>query len=120
VNAHLLAISVGPVQGFIAAARRTRDLWFGSHLLSEISKAAAKSVYDDGGRLVFPAPEAPADLEPDSPLIVAKVILAELREADPKTLAARANEAAKKRWREYADASFSEYQAEIRPDIWND
>jgi len=120
VSAHLLAIAVGPVQGFIAAARRTRDLWFGSHLLSEISKAAAKSVHDDGGRLVFPAPEDPADLERDSPLIVANVILAELREADPKTIAAHAKEAAKNRWREYADASFGEHQAEIRPDIWND
>ncbi len=99
MSAHLLAIAVGPVQGFIAAARRTRDLWFGSHLLSEISKAAAKSVHDDGGRLVFPAPEDPADLERDSPLIVANVILAELREADPKTIAAHAKEAAKNRWR---------------------
>ena len=41
---HLLAISVGPVQEFIAAARRTRDLWFGSYLLSEISRAVAKAV----------------------------------------------------------------------------
>jgi hypothetical protein len=31
---YLLAISVGPVQEFIVAARRTRDLWFGSYLLS--------------------------------------------------------------------------------------
>ena len=41
---HLLQIAIGPVQEFIAAARRTRDLWFGSYLLSEISKAAALSV----------------------------------------------------------------------------
>jgi CRISPR-associated protein Cmr2 len=39
---YLLALSIGPVQNFIAAARRTRDLWFGSHVLSEISKAAAR------------------------------------------------------------------------------
>ena len=39
----LLAISIGPVQDFISAARKTRDLWFGSHLLSEISKAAARA-----------------------------------------------------------------------------
>lgn len=29
---YLLAIRIGPVQEFIAAARRTRDLWFGSTL----------------------------------------------------------------------------------------
>ncbi|HMX54263.1 MAG: type III-B CRISPR-associated protein Cas10/Cmr2, partial [Candidatus Accumulibacter sp.] len=32
----LLEIAIGPVQGFIAAARRSRDLWAGSHLLSEL------------------------------------------------------------------------------------
>ena len=59
---HLLAMAIGPVQDFIAAARRTRDLWFGSHVLSEISKAAAKAVADQVGfdALIFPAPQAPA------------------------------------------------------------
>ena len=56
MTAHLLALTVGPVQEFIAAARRTRDLWFGSYLLSEISKATAKAVQDHGGTLIFPAP----------------------------------------------------------------
>ncbi|MCC6552844.1 MAG: hypothetical protein IT372_07450, partial [Polyangiaceae bacterium] len=41
MSAHLLIVTLGPVQEFIAQARRTRDLWFGSHLLSEISRAAA-------------------------------------------------------------------------------
>jgi hypothetical protein len=59
---HLIAISVGPVQEFIAAARRTRDLWFGSYLLSEISKAVAQSVQDHGGRLIFPHPRNRPDL----------------------------------------------------------
>ena len=46
---HLFVISIGSVQDFIAAARRTRDLWIGSHLLSEISKAAAKAIAEEGG-----------------------------------------------------------------------
>ena len=41
---YLYVLAVGPIQDFIAAARRTRDLWFGSHLLSEICKAAAKQI----------------------------------------------------------------------------
>ena len=73
---HLLAISVGPVQEFIAAARRTRDLWFGSYLLSEISRAVAKAVENQGGKLIFPAS---SDAEN-----VANVILAELHTGDPK------------------------------------
>ena len=52
---HLLLISIGPVQDFIAQARRTRDLWFGSHLLSELSRAGSKRIADDGGELIFPA-----------------------------------------------------------------
>ena len=51
---HLLAVAVGPVQEFIATARRTRDLWFGSYLLSEISRVVAKPVGADGGKLIFP------------------------------------------------------------------
>ena len=53
MTGHLLAIALGPVQEFISAARRTRDLWFGSYLLSEISKATAKLVNEAGGILIF-------------------------------------------------------------------
>ena len=39
---YLISIAIGPVQDFIASARRSRDLWFGSWLLSELSKTAAR------------------------------------------------------------------------------
>ncbi len=55
MNAHLLAIALGPVQEFIAQARRTRDLWFGSHLLSELARAAAKELVKGGAQLIFPS-----------------------------------------------------------------
>src|ERR1051326_749628 len=103
MTGHLLAISIGPVQEFIAAARRTRDLWFGSYLLSEISKAAAKAVHDAGGRLIFPAEGA--DLTEGSDLNVANIILAELPEGlEPREAADRARASALRRWKEgYAD-----------------
>ena len=41
---HLLAIALGPVQEFIATARRTRDLYAGSRLLSEAAARAAKAL----------------------------------------------------------------------------
>lgn len=54
----LMAVGVGPVQDFIASARRSRDLWFGSWLLSELSKTAARTIVEkhrkDVERLVFP------------------------------------------------------------------
>ncbi len=37
IKASLISVSVGPVQSFIAAARKTMDLWGGSYLLSQIT-----------------------------------------------------------------------------------
>ena len=40
---HLLAVSIGPVQEFVAAAQEPQDLWFGSYLLSEVSQGGGAS-----------------------------------------------------------------------------
>lgn len=53
MSEYLLAIHVGPVQEFIAAARRTSDLWAGSQLLLEVVGAAA-ATFEDKDR-VFPS-----------------------------------------------------------------
>jgi len=75
---YLLCLNIGPVQEFIISARRSRDLWFGSWLLSEISKAAAKKIADETGELIFPAPENPACLDIDSSFSVANKIVAHI------------------------------------------
>lgn len=49
---HVLVISLGPIQDFIASARRCQDLWFGSYLLSELARATAQAIAADA--LVFP------------------------------------------------------------------
>lgn len=55
-GAALFALSVGPVQGFIAAARSTSDLWAGSHLLSRLSWETMKVVCERLGpdAILFP------------------------------------------------------------------
>ncbi len=55
-EAALLALSLGPVQSFIAAARSTSDLWAGSHLLSRLSWEAMKVVCERLGpdAILFP------------------------------------------------------------------
>ena len=53
--AYVMVISIGPVQGFIASARRTSDFAYGSRLLSELAKAIALKLHTDGHTLVFPA-----------------------------------------------------------------
>ncbi|MEN8130147.1 MAG: type III-B CRISPR-associated protein Cas10/Cmr2 [Pseudomonadota bacterium] len=45
----LLAVSFGPVQGFIAQARSTSDLWAGSHLLSCIAWEGLKVICEELG-----------------------------------------------------------------------
>jgi len=51
-----LLFALGPVQSFIAAARRTQDLWAGSYLLSFLSWQAMKVVAEAWGpdAIIFP------------------------------------------------------------------
>ncbi len=85
---YLFLANIGPVQDFIASARRSRDLFFGSWLLSELSKAAAKRIVDDKGILIFPALDLqnmPDALNPGSELNVANKILAVI-EGEPEEI----------------------------------
>lgn len=50
-------LTLGPVQGFVAQARRTRDFWAGSFLLSWLSSVAMLSVRAQGGEIEFPIPD---------------------------------------------------------------
>ena len=49
--------TLGPVQGFVAQARRTRDFWAGSFLLSWLAGAAMQTVIKQKGDIVFPTPD---------------------------------------------------------------
>jgi hypothetical protein len=95
---YLFQVSIGPVQSFIASARRTRDLAFGSWLLSELSKAAALQIAEDNGleSLIFPAPESKESLGPGTSLNVANKIVA-LVQQSPDTLGQLVHKAVLKR-----------------------
>lgn len=73
---HLILVAIGPVQPFIAAARKLRDLAAGSWLLSELSKTIARAIAESGGTLIFPDPDI--DLAAGSDASVANKILAEI------------------------------------------
>lgn len=130
MTAYLYVLSIGPVQDFIAAARRTRDLWFGSYLLSEISKAAARKIAESGGKLIFPALEkgdpelkSPTEGEELKAFNVANVILAELPEEmdlDPVAVDTKAQEAARKKWVSFAEGAKMKAGNIVRDDIWKD
>lgn len=126
---HILIYTLGPVQDFIKQARRTRDLWFGSHVLSELSRAAARSIAGvNGAELVFPAlARGHRELTPcwtflregeayaddaglsryreggDPPVNVANKIVAILPgDTDPAAVARAARQAVQALWREVA------------------
>jgi len=43
-----------PVQPFLAQARRTRDLWIASYLLSYLAVVAMKEIENHGGKIILP------------------------------------------------------------------
>jgi CRISPR-associated protein Cmr2 len=56
----VLHFSLGPVQGFIGSARRTRDLWAGSFLLSWLTGHAMAAVHESKGTITMPSVYGPA------------------------------------------------------------
>jgi len=76
----LMIFSIGPVQDFIATARRSRDLWYGSWMLSELARVAAKTIAENKvNTLIFPA-----DAEMDS---IPNKIVAVVETDNPKEFA---------------------------------
>lgn len=101
---YLLSISLGPVQDFIAAARRTADLYAGSQILQELSKHAAQFLHNKGAQLIFPA-----DPNADG----ANKILAEVKD-DPKQLAVETKKAVQERLLRLWDEAKSKLPSEYR------
>jgi CRISPR-associated protein Cmr2 len=84
---HLFLVAIGPVQDFIAAARRTADLQAGSRLLVSIAKTVAEALRDDySAELIFPALKKPDDPIEDPPN---KILVALPEGKDPCEIAAK-------------------------------
>lgn len=127
---YLVTLSLGPVQSLIGAARRTRDLWCGSWLLSEAARAAARVLHQrQPGCLIFPCPEAPdTDLKPqDKPgdaANVANILRAEVHVPDAaaaRALCEEAKAAAASRLTALGDSARREMEGMGRPvreEVW--
>lgn len=124
---YLVTLSIGPVQDFIAAARRTRDLWFGSFVLSEVSKAAARSLCDNkdnNAELIFPTPENPQeDLKSKNThkdaFNVGNKLLAIVETTDPEEILMQAKKSASDRWLEFANQAKNKTKISITESIWD-
>ena len=124
----LITLSLGPVQSLIEAARRTRDLWSGSWLLSEVSRSAARELHRaHPSSLIFPCPDNPdVDLEPlerpGDEANIANILRAEveLPDADAaRTLCGQAKAAARERLIEIGDQARGDLSIDLRADVWN-
>lgn len=120
-----LYFSLGPVQGFVAASRRTRDLWAGSWLLSHLADQAVTSVASiDGVALLLPAQTAHTDTTKPIAGTPNRLIV----EGPAELLIQAAKDAADaimKRWRHIANAvwkkhlkSIGEAHSDATENIW--
>lgn len=104
----LFLLSLGPIQDFIASARRCQDLWFGSWLLSDLARRAAEAVEGEGATVIFPAGLAASHQRPG----VANLILARVS-APPSEVAARVRAAVDQGLRLIADRAFDGLPADL-------
>ena len=123
----LITLSLGPVQSLIGAARTTRDLWCGSWLLSEASRAAARVLHErQPDCLIFPCPENPTtDLlpqnEPGDAANIANILRAEVvlpKAAAARVLCEEAKAAAVSRLIELGDLARNKLGRFVREQVW--
>ena len=126
----LVTLSLGPVQSLIGAARRTRDLWCGSWLLSEAARAAARVLHKSHpGCLIFPCPENPdSDLKPQNrpgdAANVANILRAEVvlpNDAAARALCEEAKADAVSRLKALGNSALNEMarlERPVREEVW--
>lgn len=122
---YVVILAVGPVQSMIAAARKSRDLWSGSALLSELAKACALSLKENNAELIFPAISANdhTSLEKNSNFSVGNKIQVCLKvenQQQLKDIVQQAKQATRERFLEEANDVYSSLKSsEIRLNIWD-
>lgn len=90
---HLFLFQIGPVQTFIAQARRTQDLFIGSYLLSQLASAGVRAASEHSNfKPIFPLVEN-GQVNGGAPHRFAF-----LCDANPKQVAERVETAVKSRW----------------------
>lgn len=127
MNKYVVILSIGPVQSMIASARRSRDLWSGSWLLSELAKAGAKALYETQGvELIFPhiKEENKADLQANSDFSVGNKLQAVIKANDKvelETIIQKAKDAVLSRFKEESENALQRLknQNDIRKNIWD-
>jgi len=105
-----LSFTVGPVQAFVAQARRTRDLWAGSWLLSYLTECALAAAETAGGTALIPYRAEPKQITAVRGVVGGMPNRFELIFADDEQ--ARRGAAA-------ADAAFRATWTDLADAVWN-
>lgn len=98
-NQYLFLFTIGPVQSFIAQARKTRDLYAGSQILSELTGAAMKMVVEQGSTNSFFYPDKASGSKPNR-------FLAKVNTGDIQAFGAMIETAVRTTWAQLATTSF--------------
>lgn len=108
---HHLHFTFGPVQGFVAQARRTRDLYASSLLLSELAMAAMRGASNVGGKIILPNFTEPSDPKVTAEHATApNRFLAGFESEQAATDAGKAaTKALRDAWQEIADAVWTQF-----------
>jgi CRISPR-associated protein Cmr2 len=103
---HLLLVSLGPIQDFIATARRCHDLWYGSWLLSDLARTTAEAIAERCGAdaVIFPAGLASSA---DRPGVSNKILALVPEGVDPTSVAEHANQRQAARLRALRDEAWA-------------
>ena len=118
---HRLDLSIGPVQGFIASSRRTRDLWGSSYLLAFLTAHALRGVEEAGGRIVQPLVDddplyrwvsGERDGRPPSMGSLPNHFVAELSGRDAGAIARAGCHSMRRAWKRVCDALWNRFVAD--------
>ena len=124
--------TIGPVQGFVAQARRTRDLWSGSFLLSYLAGCAIDCILDEkrgNGHVLVPdtskdpileriklARTKGQDITEEGPMIGSLPNRFEAYAPDPSGAAEAAAAAVVDAWKKIGNAVYSKYVKDVAED----
>lgn len=117
---NMINFTIGPVQGFIGQARRTRDLWSGSFLLSYLSGCAMAEIRRIGGSIIVPDVEEDCLLrwiekkgDGTPPRIGTLPNRFRASAEDPAVAARSAAERVRGAWKEIADCVWRRYVEDV-------
>lgn len=99
----IFVFTFSPIQSFISEARRAADLYTGSQVLVELSKAAAIAIGKE--RLIYPALDEKGELPQDIP----NKLVAQIPWDDCESIAAAARAALLARWGKLSDEARKEF-----------